>query len=178
MPPRDLRQLNEVLHAIRAGDADALDEVLHLVGRRMFALAKGITGNRADAEDVVSESFLKIARFISSFREDTSAYAWVMRIVRNTALDLLRKRKRTATENLDEFFHLTDERYSEERREEALLLEDALQKLDAEQKKFIYYRYYLDFSVREIAAETGMSKSAAERALLKAEEALGNFLKK
>ena len=175
MPPKEHKQLNALLSLLRKGQADALDEIYMEVGRRMYALARGIVGP-ADADDVVSESFLKIARHIRSFREDTNGYAWVMRIVRNTAFDFLRKRKVRAEEDLDAFFHLTDERYSPERREEALALEEAMQKLSEEARKMIYYRYYLDMTVREIAAETGMSKSAVARAAQNAEDQLKKLL--
>lgn len=177
MPPLEHGQLNALLSALKRGEGDALDGLLALVGRRMLALARGITRSYADAEDVLQESLLKIVRAVHAFRDGTNGYAWVMRIVRNTALDFLRKKRRIAIENLDEFFSLSDERYSAERREEALILEDALQKLGAEDRKMIYYRYYLDFTVREIAAETGMSKSSAERALQRAEERLKELLK-
>ena len=175
MPPKEHGQLNALLSLLRKGQASALDEIYLTVGRRMYALARGIVG-AADADDVVSESFMKIAKGIRSFREDTNGYAWVMRIVRNTAFDVLRKRKARAEENLDAFFHLTDERYSPERRMEALALEEAIEKLTEAERKMIYYRYYLDLTVREIAAETGMSKSAVARAAQNAEEKLKKLL--
>ena len=175
MPPKEHGQLNALLSLLRKGHAEALDEIYLAVGRRMYALARGIVGP-ADADDVISESFIKIARGIRSFREDTNGYAWVMRIVRNTAFDFLRKRKMRAEENLDAFFHLTDERYSPERRMEALALEEAIQKLTEAERKMIYYRYYLDLTVREIALETGMSKSAVARAAQNAEEKLKSLL--
>lgn len=176
MPPFDHGQLNEMLRDLKNGNADALDGILVTVGRRMFALARGIVKNNADAEDVIQECFLKIARSIHSFKDGTNGYAWIMRIVRNTAIDFVRRNKRTATEDLDEFFHLTDERYSADRREEALLFEDALQKLSENERRMIYYRYYLDLTVREIAKETGMSKSAAFRAMESAEAKLKKLL--
>lgn len=176
MPPLDHGQLNDMLRDLKAGNVDALDGILSAIGRRMFALARGIVKNNADAEDVIQECFLKIVRGINSFKDGTNGYAWIMRIVRNTSLDFVRKNKRTATEDLDEFFHLTDERYSADRRHEALLLEEMLQKLSEFERRMIYYRYYLDFTVRDIANETGMSKSAAGRALLSAEEKLKKFL--
>ena len=175
MPPKEHGQLNALLSLLRAGRADALDDIYLAVGKRMYALARGIVGP-ADADDVVSESFLKIAKGIRTFREDTNGYAWVMRIVRNTSFDFLRRRKLRAEENLDAFFHLTDERYSPERREEALALEAEMEKLSEEERKMIYYRYYLDFTVREIAAQTGISKSAVARAAQNAEEKLKKYL--
>ena len=96
--------------------------------------------------------------------------------MRNTAFDLLRRRKVRAEENLDEFFHLTDERYRPERMENALLLEGAIAQLAPPERRMIYYRYYLDFTVREIARETGMSKSAVQRLVASAEAHLKNLL--
>ncbi len=177
MPPEELEQLNRLIAALKRGDGSALDGILLLAGRRMFALARGIVRNTADAEDVVQECFLKIARAAGSFREGTNGYAWIMRIARNTALDFLRRNKRTATEDIDACFRLTDDRYSAERREEALALEEALSKLTEGERRLIYLRYYLDLTVREIAGETGMSKSAAARELKKAEEALKGELR-
>jgi len=175
MPPSEYEQLNRLFRLLREGKTDALDGVYTLVGRRMLALARGIVRNAADAEDVVQESFLKIARSVFSYRDGTNAYGWVMRITRNTALDFLRRNHRVATESLDEFFHLTDELYSPERREEALVLEEAICALPAVERRMIYYKYYLDFTVREIASETGMSKSAVQRLIAQAEKHLKNL---
>ncbi len=172
MPPLDLEQLNRLILLVAEGQSDALDGILRLVGRRMFALIRGIVKNEADAEDVLSDCFLKIARGAHAFRAGTNGYAWCMRIARNTSFDLLRKRKIRAEEDLDAFFHLSDERYSPARRLEALALEEAIEKLSAEERRCIYFRYYLDLTVREVAQELGISKSAAARKLDGAEQKL------
>ncbi len=176
MPPLDHEQLNRLLRLLKAGRADALDGIYAIVGARMFALALGIVKNRQDAEDVVSDSIIKLVRGIGGYREGTNGYALIMRIVRNTAFDLLRRRKVRAEEDLEGFFHLTDERFSPERREDALLLEAAIARLNGEEKRMIYYRYYLDMTVREVAEETGLSKSAAERKMQDAEKKLRAIL--
>lgn len=172
MPPLNLEKLNQLILMLAYGHADALDGIFELVGKRMFVLARGIVHSEADAEDVLSDSFLKIARGASSFKEGTNGYAWCMRIVRNTAFDYLRKRKVRAEEDLDAFFHLTDERYSPDRRDDALALEAAIAKLTAEEKRLVYLRYYLDFTIRDVAAELKISKSAAERRLNAVEQKL------
>ena len=176
MAPADSEKIELLLRALRPGDAEALDGIYARLGGRMLALARGIVRNRADAEDVVSDSFLKLARGIGGYRIGTNGCAFVMRIVRNTAFDLLRKRKVRAEEDLDEFFHLTDERYRPERMDGALVLEDAVAKLAPLERRMIYYRYYLDFTVREIAKETGVSKSAVQRMISAAEEKLKKLL--
>lgn len=173
--PLACEQLNQLILRIARGDASALDELFSCMGKRMFALARGIVRRYEDAEDVVSESLLKLARFAPSFRGG-NGYAFLLRIVRNTALDFLRKNKREAAENIDDFFSLADERYSPEKREDALLLEKAIGTLPPLEKKMIYYRYYLDLTVRDIAREEHCSRSSAERAVIRAEEMLKKAL--
>ena len=90
MEPAELEQLNKLLQAMRGGDADALDGIYFRISGRMFALARGIVKNAADAEDVVSDSFVKLAGGIRGYRPGTNGYAFVMRIVRNCAFDYLR----------------------------------------------------------------------------------------
>ncbi len=175
MSPEELEQLNREIRMVASGNAEALDLIYRRVGGRMYALARGIAKTREDAEDILSESFLKLARGARSFRGG-NGYAFVMRVVRNTAFDLLRKRKVRAEEDIDAFFHLSDDRYSPGRREDALVLEAAAARLTQEEKRMIYYRYYLDLTVREIARETGMSKSAADRLIRAAEQKLREAL--
>ena len=176
MAPVYQEQLNQLLQALQGGEAEALDGIYFLIGGRMLALARGIVRNREDAEDIVNESFIKLVRGIKNYRVGTNGYAFVMRIVRNSAFDLLRRRKIRTEEDIDDFFHLTDERYDARRVEQAVLLEDAVACLTREERKMIYYRYYLDFTVREVAKETGMSKSAVQRQTAAAEEKLRKIL--
>jgi RNA polymerase sigma factor (sigma-70 family) len=70
-----------------------------------YNLAYWLTGNRADAEDVVQEASLRAFRAIQRFAGG-SAHAWVLSIVRNTAYSWLRKNRPSAVvtvEDLDTF---------------------------------------------------------------------------
>jgi RNA polymerase sigma-70 factor (ECF subfamily) len=48
------------------------------------------TGNRAEAEDLAQETFLKAFRAMDSFRAEIGAKAWLLAILRNTRIDRLR----------------------------------------------------------------------------------------
>ena len=58
-----------------------------------YRVARCLTGNSADAEDVVQNAMLRILRFLNTYRGG-SARAWVRRIVRNAAMDWLRSNRR------------------------------------------------------------------------------------
>lgn len=63
-----------------------------------------------------------------------------------------------------------------ERSENAIILENALKKLSPDQRTVVYYRYYLDYTVRDIAKETGIPKSTVMRLIQSAEENLKKIL--
>ncbi len=170
-------QLNNLLRAVANGDADALDGIYSIAAKRMNIAAQTIVCDRAAAEDVVSDSFIKIVRFASRYGRQDDPMAWILKIVRNTALDYLRKRKRRAEVSCECLYNLADENGSPEKIERALLLEQALSRLDGEERRVIYMRYYLDMTVREISEATRLSRSSAERLIQRAEQKLKTFLK-
>lgn len=69
--------------------------------RAAYNLARWLVRNDQDAEDVVQESFLKAYKAQESFR-GTEAKTWMLSIVRNTAMDFLRRYKSSATASFDE----------------------------------------------------------------------------
>ena len=168
-------KLNKLILAVANGDADSLDGILQLAGGKMMAVALSLVG-RNYAEDIVHDSFIKIARFAKSFKSGQSPYGWIMKIVKNTALDYIKSYKLHPEVSEEAFFSLTSLDYSPEKRETAIALEMALSKLEPDERKIIYYVYYLDMTIREIAAELDMSKSAVQRLKDKAEERLKNLL--
>ena len=78
----------------RKGDADAFRVLVERHSRALFSLAYRMTGNEADAEDVVQDSFLRAWKQLKSFDERASFGSWIYRITANCALDLMRVRKR------------------------------------------------------------------------------------
>ena len=169
-------KLNRLILGVADGHSECLDGILMLAGGQMMAVALSLVG-RDHAEDVLHDSFIKVARFAKSYKPGTSPYGWLMKIVRNTALDFLRAKKIRAEVSSDKLFSLSSLDYSPERRENAIALEQAISKLEPNEKKIIYFVYYLDTTVREIAKELNISKSAVQRLKEKAEEKLRNLLK-
>jgi len=76
-----------LLRAGRAGDPAALEQLLALHKRSLYALCRGILGHADDAEDAVQETFLRALRGLPRFREDASFRTWLFRIAVNLCLD-------------------------------------------------------------------------------------------
>ncbi len=170
-------QLNNLILAVANGYSQCLDGIFIIAAKRMNTAALAVVGDRAAAEDVVSESFIKIARFAKRYRRQDEPMAWILRIVRNTALDYLRKRRRRAEVSCECLFDLCDPDSSPEKIVASVALEQAMAKLASEERRAIYMRYYLDMTVREIAEAVNLTRSSAERLLQRAETNLKTFLK-
>src|SRR5580698_11211680 len=86
----------------RSGDAAAFTEVVNRYERKIYRLAKHITQNDEDAEDVLQEAFLKAYEHLGNFQGNSKFYTWIVRIAVNEALMKLRKRRGDRTVPLDE----------------------------------------------------------------------------
>src|SRR5258708_7810894 len=86
----------------REGDAEAYNELVSHYERKIFRLAKHITQNDEDAEDVLQETFLKAYEHLDGFQGNSKFYTWIVRIAVNESLMKLRKRKGDRTVPLDE----------------------------------------------------------------------------
>jgi RNA polymerase sigma-70 factor, ECF subfamily len=88
-------------NAARAGDRDAFSR---LVGRyRDIALAYAFAclHNREEAEDAAQEAFVRAFQALDRFRVTERWASWLMRILRNLCVDILRRRRGRAQEMLD-----------------------------------------------------------------------------
>jgi RNA polymerase sigma-70 factor (ECF subfamily) len=88
------------LDRARGGDARAFDTLARTYERALYSHVSRILGPGPDAEDVVQDAFVSAWRSISSF-EGTSFKAWLFRIARNRAIDVIRAHKRRAELPLD-----------------------------------------------------------------------------
>ena len=174
----DMRQqINVYIVEISKGNEFALDALSRLVSARMLSIAQSIVKNRSTAEEVVQDSFLRIIRSANRFRTDSNGYAWICKITQNTAINALKKESRNRTENIDDFFHLSSDENVAEESTTQLLLKQAMSALTDFEKRVIYQKYFMDFTVRDSAESLGKSKSAVQRAIVAAEQKMRDYLK-
>ena len=101
---------DSLVAALRRGDPTAAEDLVAAYGDRASRLARGITGNAQDAEEVVQDAFLSVIRRIDTFRGDATFGSWLYRIVANAAYQCCRRRRaRGADVSLDKLLPVFDE---------------------------------------------------------------------
>lgn len=68
----------------------------------MYHTVIRMVGNSNDAEDIIQDTFIKVFNSLRTFRKDSTLGAWIKRIAINTALNFIKKEKRTQTLPLNE----------------------------------------------------------------------------
>jgi RNA polymerase sigma-70 factor (ECF subfamily) len=164
--PEDLQRLadEDLMPLVGRKDPAAFEVFYDRHGGAAYSLAHRIVGNQALAEDVTQEAFLSIWRSEAGFdRTRGSVRAWALGIVRNRAIDALRREaSRGPRLDYDDEGVLerraAPERTDEEalRRETARSLRGVLEELPTDQSKVIELAYYGGFTHSEIAEMLGM----------------------
>lgn len=85
---------NTLIQRTREGDLDAFGELVVRYRRRATGLAYRFVGNTEDARDVSQDAFAKAYASLDTYRAGTQFDRWLLRIVANTARDMLRARQR------------------------------------------------------------------------------------
>jgi RNA polymerase sigma-70 factor, ECF subfamily len=154
----------ELMILVQERDATALEVLYDRHGGPAYSLAHRIMGEPHAAEDVTQEAFLSIWRTSASFDAARgSVRSWLLQIVRNRAIDAIRRSAARPTRaDLDDDGvleaqaapDLTDAEAS--RRERARRVRSALKQLPDDQARVLRLAYFGGFSHSEIAGILGM----------------------
>ena len=86
----------ELVAASRLGSKEAFEELQGRYSRRLYRRIHSITRNHEDAEDALQETFLRAYLALDTFEGRSQFASWLTRIAINSALMVLRKRRRLA----------------------------------------------------------------------------------
>jgi len=179
----------------KAGDHAAFAELVSRYERKIFRLAKHITQNEEDAEDVLQDAFLKAYEHLGDFQEQSRFYTWLVRIAVNESLMRLRKRRQGKIVSLDEGVDAggemipreiavwdgdPEQRYSREELRE--ILQRAIESLAPIYRVVFVLRDVDELSTEETAQALNISAPAVKSRLLRARlelrEKLTRFFKR
>ena len=157
------------------------EEMIHSHMDAAYNLARWLTGNDQDAEDMVQEASLRAYQYFEKFQGENSR-AWLLTIVRNTCYTWLRQ-NRVNNFSLDLDDEIIDDRSDGFNPEGLLqnqintqLLRNALEKLPAEFRELIILRELEDLAYKEIAGIVGVPIGTVMSRLARARQQLRRSL--
>ena len=194
---KDLPSLSdqEVVALARAGKESGYRELLRRYERPVFSLIYRMVRDRAAAEDLAQETFIKVLNALESYRPEYKFSSWIFKIANNAAIDHLRRREvdtlsldgspsaRTAEEVEATALQATDRGPSPladlESRELGSAIELAIGKLRPEYRACILLRHVEGRAYEEIAEALdlplGTVKTYIHRARLELRDLLGHL---
>ncbi len=193
--PAELFDETALVERAKSGDASAFTELVGRYERKIYRLAKHITQNDEDAEDVLQEAFMKAYSHLDGFQLQSKFYTWLVRIAVNEALMKLRKRKSSKEVSLDEPTDTGEEQIVREiavweddpektysRDELRDILDSAVESLKPAFRTVFVLRDVEELSTEETAEALNISipavKSRLLRARLQLREKLTRFFKR
>ena len=149
---------------------------------RLYNVAYRFSGNRAEAEDIVQEAFIKIYRALPKARLDLPLKPWLYRIAINTAISHLRKRPEPALPEEAANTVPADKELPEESAAQGELqrrLREAILKLPPNYRRVVVLRYTEELTFKEIGdiliIPGGTAKTHFQRAKTLMKTALSDY---
>lgn len=171
-----------LLQRCRAGDANAIDELIAAHRPAVFRLALSLLDDPAEAEEAAQDSLWRAVNALGAYRGDSAFGTWLYAITLNVCRGRLRQRR--ARERLTRVLMLlrlnaptaTPEDMAAQNERDAAVWR-ALRALPDEGREAIVLRYYHDLPIAEIARIAGVSERTIHTRLRRAHEQLKVVLK-
>lgn len=163
-------------------DKNIVSDLFKSYEKIMFSVAYKILGSKSDAEDAVHEAFVRIINKIEKISQisyDERGY-YVVIIVKNISLDMLRKRKRLSETDIDDFYGMQDDSSVEDeaiQHAEYGELRKAMSQLNDTDYEILYLKFFMEYSTSEISGLLGISQNAAKQRAYIAKRNLAKLLK-
>ncbi len=174
---------HSIIRAVLAGDKEAYGALVVRHSHAVFRVAFRITGDEADAEEIVQEAFLRGYQKLESFESRSEFGTWIYRIAVNCALNMKNKRKPEASYQIAEDADPTQQQVQvadTAADPERLLLSQeiealqarAMQTLTATERTAFVLRHMEARTTEEIAATLHIAPNAAKQAVFRAVQKL------
>lgn len=159
------KDVNKVLIKIKKGDEESKNVLFEKTYNHLKNIAYPYVRNKADIEDVLIESYLRIYQYVATFDPNKDGYNWMCKIVQNVARDW--------DKNFFQGVSLEDARQNLPiiEMEEMIATKDEVQRLlesySERDRKMMYFRFWENRTIEEIAKALGMGKSNVHKQISK-----------
>ena len=175
---------DELIARVRAGETRFFAQLVTRYADPVFAMSLRLIGDRAEAEDVAQEVFLRVHRALPAFKGEAKFSTWLYRITWNMCADWRRKNRRPGrtSSSLETEADQSDGRVDLEKKvidgEEQAFVQQALDGLDDIYRSVVILHYYQKLSYEQIASILEVPVKTVETRLYRARRQLRLRLEK
>lgn len=155
--------LDALIRRAQAGEEAAFELILDRFEAKALLIARSMGASRQDAEDIAQEAFLKIFRYIGSYRSDRTFKAYFYRIVMNASRDHLSRMKPAGQASLDDVGEFPADPVKRASFEEVEYLRGALRELPQREREVVILRDLQGLSTWEVARVLRISPITVRR---------------
>jgi RNA polymerase sigma-70 factor (ECF subfamily) len=164
------------------GDDTGLTEIIRDYKDGLTLYINGYVNNIFTAEDLMEDTFFKLATKKPRFSGKSSFKTWLYAIARNVALDYLRKNSKIADTTIEDLSNYIVEESNVEReyliKEQKIFLHRIMRELKPEYFQVLYLVYFENFTNKEIAKIMKKNKRQIENLIYRAKSTLKSELEK
>ena len=158
------QQCDRALCRLADGDMSALEDIYHILGRRIYMLAMSILRDTHAAEDIMQDTFVKLAAEARAYRKGSNAIAFILTVARNLAINLHNRRRRECpTDTVPDVA---------EPDSPSLSALEALSLLDEFERQIVVMKLDCGMKHKQIAQIVGLSEEACQKRYRRALEKL------
>jgi RNA polymerase sigma-70 factor, ECF subfamily len=164
--PTSGAEIRKLVERAQAGEREALEELYLIHFDRIYSYLHMTVGNRHDAEDLTTQTFLRMLESIGKFRFQSAPFsAWLFRIAHNLSMDHFRANKRWQPEEDVPETPGSEERSAEEEAFHALGRKSMLELIEGlshEQQQVLTLKFVFNFANGEAATILGKTEGAVK----------------
>jgi len=162
----------ELVERARQGDRAAFGTLVERYRRTVHVIARRMTTNLTDAQDLTQESFLRAYQHLDRLRDAAAFGGWLSGIVRTTGLELARRGRIRETVPIDPDRRTGPEEHSAENAEIAEAIDAAFATLSEEARLIVTMRLVEGWNSRLIAERLGKAHGTVRSILCRSRRLL------
>jgi len=169
----------DIIERSKKGNRQAQCQLYKMYSKAMFNICFRMMNDRADAEDMLQESFSEAFRRLDSFRQESTFGAWLKMIVINRCINEI-KRKKAQLEFFDDMSPFEDEEDIKDEQETGLSPDKIKQAMAGLPKgsRLIFSLYLLEgYDHQEISEILNISESNSKTQYMRAKQRIKEILK-
>ena len=166
-----------------SGNINAFAFLVEKYKHMVYTLTIRIVKDREEAEEVSQDAFVKAFKNLGKFNGESKFSTWVYKIAYYASLDVLKKKKRFVNSgNIDEFNdvdlgNIKDALEYLHEKERKKVINDALLKLNEDERIILTLYYFEELPVKEISKVVNLSEDNIKTKLFRSRKKLATILK-